>query len=92
MNHTLRMTIQKVEGAIIRLLGLIERRGFSVTAMNAHSDDATQQVEITIHLRSTGRSVDTLTKQIGKLYDVRSVVCLTASEPAVVVMEESLAC
>ena len=91
MNHTLRMTIQKVEGAIIRLLGLIERRGFSVTAMNAHSDDAAQQVEITLQLRSTGRSVDTLTRQIEKLYDVRSVACLAASEPAVV-MEESVAC
>lgn len=91
MNHTLRMNIQKVEGAIIRLLGLIERRGFSVTAMNAHSDEAAQQVEITLQLRSTGRSVDTLTKQIEKLYDVRSVACLPASEPAVV-LKESVAC
>jgi acetolactate synthase II small subunit len=91
MNHTLRMNVQKVEGALIRLLGLIERRGFSVTAMHAHSDDATQQVEITIHLHSTGRSVDTLAKQIGKLYDVRSVACLPVSEP-VVAMGESVAC
>lgn len=91
MNHTLRMNIHKVEGAIIRLLGLIERRGFSVTAMNAHSDEATQQVEITVHLRATDRSVDTLAKQIEKLYDVRSVACLTAGEPHVV-MEESVAC
>lgn len=91
MNHTLRMNIQKVEGAIIRLLGLIERRGFSVTAMNAHSDDVAQQVEITLQLRSTGRSVDTLTRQIEKLYDVRSVACLSASEPTVV-LKESVAC
>jgi acetolactate synthase II small subunit len=91
MNHTLRMNIQKVEGAMIRLLGLIERRGFSVTAMNAHADDAAQQVEITIHLYSSGRSVDTLTKQIGKLYDVRSVACLSGSEPAVA-RGESVAC
>jgi acetolactate synthase II small subunit len=91
MNHILRMNIQKVEGAMIRLLGLIERRGFSVTAMNAHADDAAQQVEITIHLHSSGRSVDTLTKQIGKLYDVRSVACLSAGEPAVA-RGESVAC
>lgn len=91
MNHTLRMNIQKVEGAMIRLLGLIERRGFSVTAMNAHTDDAAQQVEITLQLRSTGRSVDTLTRQIAKLYDVRSVACLTAGE-SVVSMGESVAC
>ncbi|MFU8895762.1 MAG: ACT domain-containing protein [Gammaproteobacteria bacterium] len=91
MNHTLRMNIQKVEGAIIRLLGLIERRGFSVTAMNAHTDDAAQQVEITVHVHSAGRSVDTLARQIGKLYDVRSVACLTTVEETVV-LKESVAC
>lgn len=91
MNHTLQMNIQKVEGAIIRLLGLIERRGFCVTAMNAHSDDAAQQVQITVDLHGGHRSVETLTRQIEKLYDVRSVACLTASEPAVV-LKESVAC
>lgn len=91
MNHTLRMSIHKVEGAMIRLLGLIERRGFSVTAMNAHSDESTQQVEITLQLRSCGRSVDILTRQIEKLYDVRSVACLTAGEPSIA-MGESVAC
>jgi acetolactate synthase II small subunit len=91
MNHTLRMNIHKVEGAIIRLLGLIERRGFSVTAMNAHTDDASQQVEITVHLHSGGRSVDTLARQIGKLYDVRSVARIASAEQSVV-MGESVAC
>jgi acetolactate synthase II small subunit len=91
MNHTLRMNIQKVEGAIIRLLGLIERRGFSVTAMHAHTDDTNQQVEITVHLHSAGRSVDILARQIEKLYDVRSVAWLTAGEHATV-MKESVAC
>jgi len=91
MNHTLRMNIHKVEGAIIRLLGLIERRGFSVTAMNAHTDEASQQVEITVHLHSAGRSVDTLARQIGKLYDVRSVACIAPAEQSFV-MGESVAC
>ena len=91
MNHTLRMNIQKVEGAIIRLLGLIERRGFSVTGMQAHTDDARQEVEITVHVRSATRSIETLAKQIEKLYDVRSVACLTVGERTAV-MAESLAC
>jgi len=91
MNHTLQMNIHKVEGAMIRLLGLIERRGFSVTAMKAHSDEAAQQVEITIDVWSAGRSVETLARQIEKLYDVRSVACLTAADTAVV-MKESVAC
>lgn len=91
MNHTLRMNVHKVEGAMVRLLGLVERRGFSVTALNAHSDEAGQQVEITMQVRSAGRSVDTLTRQIAKLYDVRSVACLTAGESQAT-MGESVAC
>jgi acetolactate synthase II small subunit len=91
MNHTLRMNIYKVEGALIRLLGLIERRGFSVTSMNAHTDDGAQQVEVTVHLHSAGRSVETLTRQIQKLYDVRSVSCLTAVD-APAMMGGSVAC
>lgn len=91
MNHTLRMTIHKVEGAIIRLLGLIERRGFSVTEMNALADEAAQRVEITVHVTSAGRSIETLAKQIEKLYDVHSVACLTAAEPRPV-LKESVAC
>ena len=91
MNHTLRMNIYKVEGALIRLLGLIERRGFSVTSMNAHADEGQQHVEVTVHVHSTGRSVETLARQIQKLYDVRSVACLTAAE-APAIMGESVAC
>jgi acetolactate synthase small subunit len=91
MNHTLRMKIYKVEGALIRLLGLIERRGFAVTSMNAHADESAQHVEVTVHVHSAGRSVETLARQIQKLYDVRSVACLTATElPAM--MGESVAC
>jgi acetolactate synthase regulatory subunit len=91
MNHTLRMNMHKAEGSIIRLLGLIERRGFSVTTMNARSDDAAQQLEITVQLHSTGRSVEVLTRQIEKLYDVRTVACMNAGEPAAA-LQESVAC
>jgi acetolactate synthase II small subunit len=48
-------------------------------------------VEITVHLHSAGRSVDTLARQIGKLYDVRSVACIAPAEQSVV-MGESVAC
>jgi acetolactate synthase II small subunit len=91
MNHTLRMNIFKVEGALVRLLGLIERRGFAVTSMNAHADDSAQHVEVTVHVHSAGRSVETLARQIQKLYDVRSVSCLSVAE-APSMMGESMAC
>ena len=91
MNHTLRMNVHKVEGALVRLLGLIERRGFAVTSMNAHPDESAQHVEVTVSVHSAGRSVETLARQIQKLYDVRSVACLAgADSPAA--MGESVAC
>ena len=37
MNHTMKLTIRRVEGAMIRALGLIERRGFAVTSITSSS-------------------------------------------------------
>lgn len=91
MNHTIRLTIQWVEGALVRALGLIERRGFAVTSIKAAADPAAQQMELTIELRSPGRSVDVLARQIEKLFDVRAVTLVEAEEPAVA-LEESMAC
>ena len=91
MNHTMTLTIQRVEGALIRALGLIERRGFAVTSIDASADEAAQQMELTIEVRSSGRSVDVLARQIEKLFDVRSVALVRTKEPAVQ-LEESMAC
>jgi acetolactate synthase small subunit len=91
MNHTMKLTIQRVEGAIVRTLGLIERRGFAVTSIDANSDDSDQQMELTIVLRSPQRSVEALARQIEKLFDVRSVHLVTAAEPTLR-LKESVAC
>ena len=91
MNHTMTLTIQRVEGALIRALGLIERRGFAVTSIDASADEAAQQMELTIEVCSPGRSVDVLARQIEKLFDVRSVALERNNEPAVQ-LEESMAC
>ena len=89
MNHTLQMNVHKVEGALVRLLGLIERRGFAVTSMNAMTEE--HHVEVTVSVHSAGRSVETLTRQIQKLYDVRSVACMAGAE-APAAMGGSVAC
>lgn len=91
MNHTMKLTIRRVEGAMIRALGLIERRGFAVTSINATEDEPAQQLELIIGLRSADRSVDVLARQIEKLFDVCSVSLLHQNEPAAR-LEESVAC
>ncbi len=91
MNHTMKLTICRVEGAMIRALGLIERRGFAVTSINATENEPAQQLELIIGLRSADRSVDVLARQIEKLFDVCSVSLLQHNESALE-LKESMAC
>ncbi|MGB5211837.1 MAG: ACT domain-containing protein [Gammaproteobacteria bacterium] len=91
MNHTMKLTIRRVEGAMVRALGLIERRGFAVTSINASENEPAQELELIIGLRSADRSIDVLARQVEKLFDVCSVSLQQKNEPAVR-LEESMAC
>ena len=59
------------EGALLRCLGLIQRRGHSITemAMRGHADGQVLSLVIDTH----GRSAETLLRQIQRLHDVSSV-------------------
>ncbi len=59
------------EGALLRCLGLIQRRGCTITemAMRPHADGQVLSAVIDTH----GRSVETLLRQIQRLHDVTSV-------------------
>jgi len=58
------------EGALLRCLGLIQRRGHNVTemALRAHPDGPV----LTAAIETNGRSADILVRQIQRLHDVRS--------------------
>jgi acetolactate synthase regulatory subunit len=58
------------EGALLRCLGLIQRRGHHITemAMRAHPDGPV----LTAAIDTNGRSPETLIRQIQRLHDVRS--------------------
>ena len=59
------------EGAMLRCLGLIQRRGFTISemAMRGHADG---QI-LTAVIDTSGRSAETLMRQIQRLHDVVSV-------------------
>ena len=78
MNHTLKLTLQRVEGAVIRTLGLIERRGFAVMAINTASDESSPLLELTLQISSAERSAETLARHVEKLFDVRTVDLVAA--------------
>lgn len=65
------------EGAIVRMLGLIERRGFELSRI-AMDDEATLRVELAA--RDPARRVETLAAQLRRLVEVRDVTFPQAEE------------
>ncbi|MEN1727543.1 MAG: ACT domain-containing protein [Pseudomonadota bacterium] len=59
------------EGALLRCLGLIQRRGYGVTEMAMRADP--DGPVLTAAIEANGRSVETLARQIERLHDVRRV-------------------
>lgn len=65
----LTLTLAPAEGALVRLLGLIERRGFPLGAIQTRTVAAGLDVRLT--LPQDGRPADVLLRQVQRLYDVR---------------------
>ncbi len=63
------------EGAMLRLLGLIERRGFRVTAVTMAEAQGGRHATLTLDLsaRNGARALDTLGLQLRRLSDVHWV-------------------
>lgn len=74
MSHILNIEIFETEGALVRLLGLIERRGFTISSM-AMSAPSNGSARVTVDIASRGgvRQIDVLTRQIERLFDVHAV-------------------
>ena len=74
----LSIKISYIEGALIRILGLVGRRQFEIENVNARRSSCGSMYEIQLDLRST-RCAENLRRQIEKLYDVREVSTLPAA-------------
>jgi len=68
MKHSLRIQLRSREGAVLRTLGMIERRGFrleSMTVDEAAGDGRAMSVSL-----SSERPVELLKRQLERLHDV----------------------
>ena len=70
MTATLRIRLKRAEGSLVRLLGLVGRRGFETEGISARSLEKHMDVVLTVR---GARSVEVLTRQILKLEDVERV-------------------
>jgi acetolactate synthase II small subunit len=75
----LTLLIASNEGALIRVLGTIERRGFALGSMTTQR--TAQGVQLSMTLSSDGRAADVLLRQLRRLVDVRDA-SLDMSRPA----------
>ncbi len=69
--HALRLTILPRDGALIRVLGTVERRGFVPVEMGMKTSEC-GECEVSLRVQST-RSVDLLKRQLGRLLEVLRV-------------------
>jgi len=68
MNHTLNIQLSGSEGAVIRTLGLIERRGFNLDKLSVGEvDDSGRVMQVQV---SSSRPGDLLRRQLERLHDV----------------------
>ena len=75
---TIKIEFDGAEGALRRLLGVIEARGFDVRAMSMEADLNGSDMTVGVAPRDEGRCVDVLARQIARLHGVRRVARLGA--------------
>ncbi|MGY6662145.1 MAG: ACT domain-containing protein [Glycocaulis sp.] len=61
------------EGAVVRLIGLVERRGYELDAMSYAPASTTHRLTMTVRPRPGPRRIETLKAQIARMYGVTSV-------------------
>ena len=71
MIDTIHLHVDRADGSLQRVIGLIERRGFSIERMIMEGGTNTHRaVAICVSPRDAGRHVDVLNRQIDRLFGV----------------------
>jgi acetolactate synthase regulatory subunit len=70
-----RLTIDftPAEGAMVRMLGLIERRGYLLRNVAMNEDGGTASLVIDVQPLDSSRRVEVVAQQLGRLIDVNKV-------------------
>ncbi|MEO1038570.1 MAG: ACT domain-containing protein [Pseudomonadota bacterium] len=83
MDHRIEIDFHASEGAILRLVGLVERRGFEVLGMTLPHMDATQPAHmgLTVRPRDDSRRLAVLEAQLRRIHGVSDVRHGAANDP-----------
>ena len=67
MSDTIHIQIDRADGSLQRLIGLVERRGFHIDCMSLSDEGAMRRVQLQVRGRDEGRCTENLGRQIDKL-------------------------
>ena len=68
--NTLHLLIDRADGSLQRLIGLVERRGFHIDGLSLCDEGSGRRVEIAVRGRDAARCTETLGRHIDKLFGV----------------------
>lgn len=72
MSQSIHIEIDRLEGTLLRVLGLIERRGFHIDEIDLYDLGAdTRGLSVSVRPRDAGRNIDILGLQIDRLYGIK---------------------
>jgi acetolactate synthase-1/3 small subunit len=74
MSKIIHLELDRAEGSLQRIIGLIERRGFHIDGMTMGGEGAHRSLAVHVRPTDTSRQIDVLSRQIDKLYGVRRSV------------------
>ena len=74
MRYRLDLVLKPVEGALVRVIGMTERRGFAPCAINGGPEASDGRWKLQLVVDGGLRPADTLRRQLEKVYDCESVV------------------
>lgn len=73
MSDTIHIQIDRADGSLQRLIGLVERRGFHIDGMTLSDEGSLRRVQIQVRGRDAGRCTENLGRQIDRLFGVRRI-------------------
>jgi acetolactate synthase-1/3 small subunit len=71
MTEIFHIQIDRAEGSLQRLIGLVERRGFHIERLSVADAGAHREVRLSVRARDANRTAEVLARQIDRLIGVR---------------------
>ena len=73
MSARIQIDFAPAEGAVLRMLGLVERRGFELRRIAMAEENGRGSLSLDVAPRDAGRRLDVIAGQLRRLHEVQTV-------------------